>query len=335
MLTSEQAIRDVVESTAAALGVPVWVVDTPDAALARWATARAVLVGGDQAAALASVAPRRRPRVYLVGEEPAHLGAWSLPLGAEVIPLPQGVSWLSQVLAPEVGAGARTIAVVGGSGGVGASTLAAGLALAAARSGLRCALIDADESGGGLDLLLGAERTPGWRWPRLLSARGEVADLRGVLPVVDGVTLVSLGREACALRAEALHAVLGALARHHDALIVDAGRVWSPAVAPIVLAADATVLMGAGHVRGLAAAAVVRERLGSGPAGVAARRARGATPADLVAEALRLPLWGSVPDERGLAANAEAGELPSHRTRWARAVGKLWERVWTEAGDVR
>ena len=43
-------------------------------------------------------------------------------------------------------------------------------------------LIDADPRSGGLDLLLGAERTAGWRWPRLATARGHLGDLTGQLP---------------------------------------------------------------------------------------------------------------------------------------------------------
>ena len=34
------------------------------------------------------------------------------------------------------------------------------------RFDVELALVDLDPMGGGLDLLLGAESTPGWRWPR-------------------------------------------------------------------------------------------------------------------------------------------------------------------------
>ena len=53
------------------------------------------------------------------------------------------------------------ICVVGGSGGVGASTLAAALAFVAARQAARSVLVDTDRLGGGLDLLIGAERVDG------------------------------------------------------------------------------------------------------------------------------------------------------------------------------
>ena len=55
------------------------------------------------------------------------------------------------------------LAVVGGSGGVGASTFAAALATAAAPA----TLIDLDPVSGGIDVLLGIEDVPGARWSGL------------------------------------------------------------------------------------------------------------------------------------------------------------------------
>ncbi|HHU38994.1 MAG TPA: hypothetical protein GXZ45_06935, partial [Propionibacterium sp.] len=272
LVTGDGATRDAVESTAAALGLRVTVVRGADEALPGWEGARVVLVGGDRAAALASLGPRRRPHVYLVGHEPAELGTWSMPLGAEVIPLPQGVAWLGGVLEADAGSESRTVAVVGGSGGVGASTLAAGLALAGARRGLSSALVDLDPLGGGIDLVLGAERVPGWRWPRLVGARGEVGDVRGVLPEVGGVTVVAMGRGADdgSLTPASVHAVLGSLGRHHDLVVLDPGRGPIPAVRQVVRGAGATVLLSGGGVREVAAAARVAAELEARAAGVVA-----------------------------------------------------------------
>ncbi len=62
----------------------------------------------------------------------------------------------------------------GGRGGAGASVLAGGLAVTAARRGLRTLLIDADPLGGGVDLVLGWESLDGLRWPSLSQASGRV-----------------------------------------------------------------------------------------------------------------------------------------------------------------
>ncbi len=337
LVTADGPVRDAVESSAAALGLRVAVVPGVEEALARWASARVVLVGGDRAAGLASVGPRRRAHVYLVGFDPVDLGTWSMPLGAEVIPLPHGVAWLAGVLASDAEAETRTVAVVGGSGGVGASTLAAGLALVGARRGLACALVDLDPLGGGLDLVVGAERTPGWRWPRLLGARGEVGDVRGVLPVVDGVTLVAMGRGADVgrLTVEAVHAVLGSLGRHHDLVVLDAGRVPVPAVRQAVRGVEAAVLLAGGGVRAVAAAARVRADLDTPATGVVVRRTVTGPPGVVVADAVGLPLWGEVPTDRRVVADTEAGEVPGRgRSRWGRAVARVLDRVWEEVRDA-
>ncbi|NUP49841.1 MAG: P-loop NTPase, partial [Catenulispora sp.] len=59
------------------------------------------------------------------------------------------------------------VAVLSGRGGAGGSTLAAALALAGTRRGLRCTLVDLDPAGGGIDLLFGLETEPGPRWSEL------------------------------------------------------------------------------------------------------------------------------------------------------------------------
>lgn len=336
-MTAEQRLIDAVESAAAALGSPTRVVSEAGAALRHWATAELVLVGGDRAASMASVGPRRRDRVYLVGFEAGDLGTWSVPLGAGVIPLPQGLAWLSAVLAADTDTASRLVAVVGGSGGVGASTLAAGLALAGVRRGLATALVDLDPLGGGIDLVLGAERASGWRWPRLAGARGEVGDVRGVLPVVDGVTVVGMARgpDAGAPSAESVHAVLGSLGRHHALVVLDAGRSPVPAAAQAVRGAEHVALLAGTGVRAVAAASRTRAALDLSEAGVVVRTRGGGPPGEVVADALGAPLWGTVPSSRRLAADGEEGEPPGRRpTRWSRAVDRVLRRIWGEGGDV-
>ena len=151
--------------------------------------------------------------------------------GAALVPLPASAGWLSDALADVSGTGRGTgslVCVVGGSGGVGASTLAAGLAFVAARASQRTMLIDADPRSGGLDLLMGAERTAGWRWPRLATARGHLGDLTGQLPAVEGVDLLSMARGESTpgweLQAEQLKSVLLSAMRSHDITVVDLPR---------------------------------------------------------------------------------------------------------------
>ncbi len=337
LLTRDEAVADAVLATAAALTAPTELLEDVETFVRRWATADVVLVGGDCAAAVASAAPRRRGRVYVVGFDAEELGAWSAPIGAEVIPLPRGLASLSAAMSEDGGASSPVVAVVGGSGGVGASTLAAGLALAAARRGTSCALVDIDPLGGGLDLLLGAERTPGWRWPRLAGARGEVSDVRPFLPEVEGVAVVSMARAADAAppSAEAVQAVLSSLARQADLVVLDTGRSPLPAARQQVRLAQPAVLVAGSDVRAVAACAETRRALDLAGARVVVRTRPGArVPPAMIADALDLPLLGVVPDDRQLARAALEGEPPGwRRGPWARAVEGLVEAILGEARD--
>ena len=91
-------------------------------------------------------------------------------------------------------AAARVITVTGGCGGAGASSLAARLAGAAARTGTPVALVDADPYGGGLDLLIDAPQLHGAEWQDFTDVGAEAGDsIRQALPVIDGIHLLTGG----------------------------------------------------------------------------------------------------------------------------------------------
>lgn len=341
LLTAQEQISDAVLSAAAAQGVGVDLFTDADQCLAQWAEPGVVLVGSDRAATLAALGPKRRPGVFLVGPEAEQLARWSVALGGQVIALPEGVSALSAVLA-EDREGGPVVCVLGGSGGVGASTLAAGLALTRRRRGGTAALVDLDPLGGGIDLLLGAERTPGWRWPSLVGARGEVTDVRRFLPQVDGLTVVSMGRHAAgeavpgSPSVESVRAVLGALARHHDLVVVDAGRSPVACVRPVLAACRRTLLVAGTRVREVAAASAVIAGVDCAEPAVVVRASPGSrVPPDVVARALGLQVLGGLPDDRTLVRAAEQGDLPGRhrRGRWARSVDRILTATLAEGSD--
>jgi anion-transporting ArsA/GET3 family ATPase len=66
------------------------------------------------------------------------------------------------------------LGVIGGSGGVGASTFSAALAERAAQEYGHAALVDLDPGRGGVDVLLGIEAVPGARWSGLQLDGGQL-----------------------------------------------------------------------------------------------------------------------------------------------------------------
>jgi secretion/DNA translocation related CpaE-like protein len=315
------------EASAAAAGCALRVVSDVSQLTVTALRDGAVLIGADRAAAAAGVALPAEVELRLVGTEPEALLAWSMPLGAPTVLLPQQQGFLTALLADETTAGhqAKLLRVYGGSGGVGATTLAAGLAVRAAKRGTKVALVEADV-GGGIDLLFAAETEPGWRWSELASARGHIGDLTGRLPRVVGVDLVSvagLGSPGDAtvpndvtVPADALRAVVASLRRSHDLVVIDQGRRELSEGQPVVVVA--------GELRGVAAA---RARLqgagigggmgeaGGGPAGVQPKAVLRLGPgrrlsAALAAEVLEVPVIGEFQYHKRLPYGAEVGDPP-------------------------
>ncbi len=185
-----------------------------------WESAPLVLVGDDQSERCAGLT--RRAGVLLLGLDLDDCDVWvrAVQLGAEhVIFLPDAQAWLLDRIADAaegVGAPALTVAVLGGRGGAGSSTLACALAVTAARAGHRTMLIDADPLGGGLDILLGGEETGGLRWPDLAGSRGRVSgsELAKALPSLHRMTALSWDRgDTLAVPPEAMRSVLAAARR--------------------------------------------------------------------------------------------------------------------------
>ncbi|MBW8806445.1 MAG: P-loop NTPase [Catenulisporales bacterium] len=190
-VTSDSVLAEALSRAAAEAGVRLDVVPHPGAARRRWSAAPLVLVGVDQAGAVVRAGLPRRPEVALVGRDLDDATVWrrGTALGAaHVLILPDCERWLAGMLAeadsPHDDPGAL-VAILSGRGGAGGSTLAAALALAGTRRGLRSTLVDLDPVGGGIDLLFGLETEPGPRWSELARWReGRLCgrSLRDALP---------------------------------------------------------------------------------------------------------------------------------------------------------
>lgn len=217
------------------------------------------------------------------------------------------------------------MAVVGGSGGVGASCLAAALAVRATAAAKDCVLVDGIRLSGGLDVTLGMEQDRGLRWPELAGVSGAVDGLGlcARLPCRDGVRVLSFDRSRdVALPVDAAAEVLDGLAAASDLLVLDAPRPDVGLGEMLVRFADVVVLLAGTRIAELAAASAVAPLLVDGCDDVrlcVRSRGRGGEFADVVAEALDLPLTVVLRDEPGLDADLERGVPPGEHARGALA----------------
>ncbi|WOP19074.1 septum site-determining protein Ssd [Raineyella sp. LH-20] len=327
-----------VESVTAALTTPPPLA-LPAAQLpARWSAADAVLIAVDAAPAVAELGLPARDGVHLLGAETDadELCRWSGPLGASLVVVPRDTPVLGRVLGgPPPREGARTLAVVSGGGGAGASTTAAGLAGAAALDGRRPVLVDLDPWAGGIDLLLGAERSPGWRWDDLARAHGGVGSLAGRLPGGDGVDIITMGRtpEDRLPDDQAVDSVLAAARATYDLVVLDVSR-RAPWDRHLARAGSVVVVAGPG-VRQLASARqVALHCVGDGLDPMIAARRGGGGPVrgadrEMVAQTLGFPVIGLLPHDARLPVAAERGDPPWRvaRREWVAACGELLASV--------
>ena len=211
------------------------------------------------------------------------------------------------------------IGVVGGSGGVGASTLAAVLARVAGQRSGRCVLVDIDPNSGGIDVLLGIEREPGARWSGLRLGGGLLE------PDVLWAGLPRVGRSGSC-------AVLAADTGDHDAATVAQVLETAQLVGPVVLdlprgpsaARDEAVarcrlvvVLARSDLPGLVAARAVLAALPGVPTGLVVRR--GDVRARQAAGVVCAPLLGELPAVR-TRSRLDLERLPSSVTALARGV---------------
>lgn len=336
IVTADERLLDDLLRLAALGGTEVDLAADPVAARSRHTGAPFVLVGADQADAYLRARLPRRPRLVLVGRADQDQ-PWQVAelLGAEhVVILPAAEPWLVDRFA-DLPAGdhvpAVTIGVLGGRGGAGASVLAGGLAVTAARRGLRSLLIDADPLGGGLDLVLGWEQLDGLRWPALADSEGRLdpAALAGALPSRGDLGLLSWDRgDPLPLPAETMTAAIDAARRERDLIVVDLPRRPDEAAIAAMHAADQILLLVPAELRAAAAASRVI-------AGIRAHCpnltlvVRGPAPGRLrareIARSLGLPLAGFLQPEPQISRGLERGDAPG--SSGSGALAKLCQRI--------
>ncbi|MEO3934402.1 septum site-determining protein Ssd [Micrococcaceae bacterium Sec7.4] len=315
LVTGLEVLRGEVERVAAASGGQLRTVADIREAAPFWDAAAVVLLGSD----ISELPPRGRSPAVLVGLSGDGDGLWHLAaaIGAErVAVLPDAASWLAEYLSrsrtPEPGG--LVLGVVGGCGGAGASTAAVWIAHAAARQGVRALLVDGDPWGGGLELALAAEETPGLRWPDLADARGTIdpRQLADSLPLAGGFPFLSWpgNKERHAgVDNGVVAGVLDAARRGYELVIVDIGR-GREALRTFAWDCDRLIVVAPALLRAAVATARLLQDLPAVETVLVVRGKSGAClDAELIAKSVGLPLAGIMPDVRRAAAATELGRL--------------------------
>ena len=338
LVTDDPLLLDEVLRIAGSVRVDVEVATDAVAARAGWYSAPIVVVGIGLADECAQVLPPRGDLILVdlldrVDSPEAletRLSVHHLAL------LPEGGEWLGDCFAsgtvldqpapPPDTRRSRMIAVIGGRGGAGASVLAASLALSASQSGGRVLLVDGDPLGGGLDLVLGWERTEGIRWSDLRHTNGRIDPpvLRDVLPRRGELAVLSCdSSEVSGVPVAAMEAAIEAGRACSDVVVVDVPRHLDEAAVVALSAADRVLLVVPGELRACAAAKRVADEVRRhNPALSLVVREPGnghITPVG-VAGALNLPLAGTMRLDRPLLLAMDGGNPPNLTGRSALAA---------------
>jgi secretion/DNA translocation related CpaE-like protein len=217
------------------------------------------------------------------------------------------------------------VAVIGGCGGAGASSLAVAVALAAGDA----LLVDLDPWGGGIDLLVGGEGTPGLRWPDLALEGGRLGwpAVRDGLPRHRGVSLLSGTRSAYEMGGAPVDAVVDAGRRGGVLVVCDLPRRFTDAAQAALDAADLVVVVSRCDVRACAATAAMTPVLSATNPNVGLV-VRGPSPGGLraseIADICGVPLLAAVKAEPQFAQQTERGGLrPGRRGPLALAARRV------------
>ena len=342
LATADPIVIDHVRSLASAGNAEIEIVNSLLSLGSHWSDDSLLLLGSDFIESVHARGKRRNLAVVTWQFDtqaaiPAALWRQALLIGAEhVVALPHADDWLAERLTPaavEFGSPARVLAIGGVCGGAGASTLAVGLAVAARHAGHRVLLIDADLTGGGLDLLLGAETRPGARWPELALTSGRMSaeTLIPALPTPHGISLISASRDSQAHPTpQAWESILECAVRTFDAVVIDLGRAeLDHFVLELLHQMNAPVWwIVPTRIRAIAAASVVIERASSVWTNqeIIVRKVDRSMNANDVVRALGKTVRASIPEDSKVIAAAEQGLLV--KGVYAKTCDQLFRDWW-------
>ena len=267
-LLADPELADSTDRVAAAVGLRALRIQAPNRK--SWISAAAAVIDEDGARRCARAGMPRRDGVFVLGTSDPSPSLWeaAIEVGAQqLVVVPAQEAELVRHLSEAAEAGntasrrGRVIAVAAGRGGGGASVFAAALAQSAGAQsvGGGALLVDLDPCGGGIDLLMGTETTPGLRWPELADASGRLSwtAVREGLPRYRDVSVLSCTRTYHEIEAGAAAAIVGAGRRGGATVVCDIPRSLTTAAVCALEMADLVAIVTSCDVRGAAATSAV------------------------------------------------------------------------------
>lgn len=155
---------------------------------------------------------------------------------------------------------AKTIVVASGKGGVGKSTITAGLGKALAKQGVRTLLIDCDAGLGSLDTMLGCREFSAFGWLDVFN--GSCSPEEAVTKVYENLSLISAPSVTVSSDSEnAVRELINALRESYDIIITDAPAGLGTGVFRAAAGADYGLIVATGDEISVRGASSVDGRL--------------------------------------------------------------------------
>ncbi len=333
LITSDEHLLDEILRLAATAAVDLDVVPDVGSAARGWSAASGLVLDAALLDDLAALALPRRGGLIVIGHDLDDADVWrrAVNVGADhVVFLPDAAEWLIDTLADlDSRRQARVIAVMGGCGGAGASTLAAAVALRAADRQQSPLLVDADPLGGGIDLLLGAEDCSGVRWQDLCDASGRIdhQQLTAALPRDRGLSFLSWSRDNIRVPDDAAtRAVVSSVVRNPGPVVFDLARDRTTLTQQVLSVTSTAIVIVPARVRAVAAASTFLSQLRSTVHDVrlvVRRPAPGGLTVDDIERTIDAPLISSLPHDPRRAEWEESGLPPTDKGVWRRLCDEI------------
>lgn len=338
VLSEDREVLDQLQSAAVAAGVSLTLCSSITQLKNNWDTAAQIFIGQEHLPQIANLGLNLRSEVFIVSQTAEDALVHSAQIGAAVLMLPEQAQMLGPLLTknntadrqPNQG---KIVAVIGVSGGLGASSLSCAMSFAAVNR-FKTALVDLCPESGGIDLLLGLENDAGLRWEDLTQVSGFISTLEDQLPQLCGVTVLSTGRKTGEIpNQNAIQSCISALQRSHDLLILDLGTpgfgVLDQLNSKILNQTKQLWLVGA-DIKSVTASAIKISKYSSPDPLLAVRKSRTRKmSAHLISEMLGVGLAGQITEDNQLAKGALQA-IPPGKTLLSK-FGKQATQIFNKA----